>query len=96
MEDKFQTLQAANAEAAAAEVPDADGDGKALTKKQKAALQRQAEQVGPFVVMLPGWTLALSAAFSSSVSSRRWRLQAQQQAEQASPKCRLTDRGRNV
>ena len=45
MEDKYQTLQARRAEAAAADIPETDADGKPLTKKARAALIRAAEQV---------------------------------------------------
>jgi len=43
VEDRYQTMRAAKAEAAATEVPEKDEDGKLLTKKARAALQRAAE-----------------------------------------------------
>ncbi len=45
IEDKFQTLQAQRAQAALADVPETDADGKPLTKKARAALIRAAGQV---------------------------------------------------
>lgn len=45
VEDRYQAMRAAKAEAAATEVPEKDEDGKPLTKKARAALQRAAELV---------------------------------------------------
>lgn len=45
IEDKYQTLQAQRTEAALDSIPEADADGKPLTKKARAALVKAAEQV---------------------------------------------------